>query len=60
MPTDIYVSRMGMLRSNFLLLPAQIFTVMQVENLLRLYNSIDVPAERLLFKIPATWQVSTL
>ncbi|KAI3689664.1 hypothetical protein L2E82_47629 [Cichorium intybus] len=28
----------------------------KVENLLNLYNSIDVPAERLLFKIPATWQ----
>ncbi|XP_076920727.1 uncharacterized protein LOC143581929, partial [Bidens hawaiensis] len=28
----------------------------KVENLLQLYNSIDVPAERLLFKIPATWQ----
>ncbi|XP_076953147.1 uncharacterized protein LOC143627141 [Bidens hawaiensis] len=30
--------------------------VRKVENLLQLYNSIDVPAERLLFKIPATWQ----
>ncbi|KAL4565623.1 hypothetical protein LXL04_029726 [Taraxacum kok-saghyz] len=28
----------------------------KVESLLHLYNSIDVPAERLLFKIPATWQ----
>ncbi|KAL8263773.1 hypothetical protein R6Q59_021903 [Mikania micrantha] len=28
----------------------------KVEDLLQLYNSIDVPAERLLFKIPATWQ----
>ncbi|XP_071730787.1 uncharacterized protein [Rutidosis leptorrhynchoides] len=28
----------------------------KVKDLLHMYNSIDVPAERLLFKIPATWQ----
>ncbi|KAI7730221.1 hypothetical protein M8C21_023058 [Ambrosia artemisiifolia] len=36
------------------LVPGRVST--EVENLLQLYNSIDVPAERLLFKIPATWQ----
>ncbi|KAK9716424.1 hypothetical protein RND81_06G232100 [Saponaria officinalis] len=30
--------------------------VRKVHDLLRLYNDIDVPAERLLFKIPSTWQ----
>lgn len=30
----------------------------KVHDLLRLYNEIDVPHDRLLFKIPATWQVS--
>lgn len=30
----------------------------QVHDLLTLYNEIDVPPERLLFKIPSTWQVS--
>nr|KJB37608.1 hypothetical protein B456_006G212700 [Gossypium raimondii] len=29
---------------------------MQVHDLLKLYNEIDVPPERLLFKIPSTWQ----
>lgn len=33
---------------------------MQVHDLLKLYNEIDTPPERLLFKIPATWQVSIL
>ena len=31
---------------------------LQVHDLLTLYNEIDVPPERLLFKIPSTWQVS--
>ena len=31
---------------------------LQVHDLLTLYNEIDVPLERLLFKIPSTWQVS--
>lgn len=31
---------------------------MQVHELLKLYSNIDVPPERLLFKIPSTWQVS--
>ncbi|GKV38085.1 hypothetical protein SLEP1_g46033 [Rubroshorea leprosula] len=29
---------------------------MQVHDLLKLYNEINVPPERLLFKIPSTWQ----
>ncbi|XP_062119475.1 uncharacterized protein LOC133833887 isoform X2 [Humulus lupulus] len=29
---------------------------MQVHDLLKIYNEIDVPSERLLFKIPSTWQ----
>ena len=33
---------------------------MQVHDLLKLYNEINVPPERLLFKIPSTWQVSIL
>ena len=31
---------------------------LQVHDLLTLYNEIDVPPKRLLFKIPSTWQVS--
>jgi transaldolase len=31
--------------------------IRKVHDLLRLYNEIDVPHDRLLFKIPATWQV---
>ncbi|RID57500.1 hypothetical protein BRARA_F00870 [Brassica rapa] len=30
--------------------------IRKVHDLLRLYNEIDVPHDRLLFKIPATWQ----
>ncbi|VFQ88741.1 unnamed protein product [Cuscuta campestris] len=30
--------------------------VRKVHNLLKLYNRIEIPPERLLFKIPATWQ----
>ncbi|KAH7514123.1 hypothetical protein FEM48_Zijuj11G0055500 [Ziziphus jujuba var. spinosa] len=30
--------------------------IRKVHDLLKLYNKIDVPAERLLFKIPSTWQ----
>ncbi|OVA13136.1 Transaldolase [Macleaya cordata] len=30
--------------------------VRKVHELLKLYNEVEVPAERLLFKIPATWQ----
>ncbi|KAI4303236.1 hypothetical protein MLD38_038890 [Melastoma candidum] len=30
--------------------------IRKVNNLLKLYGQIDVPPERLLFKIPATWQ----
>ncbi|XWS49778.1 hypothetical protein CRYUN_Cryun12cG0032000 [Craigia yunnanensis] len=30
--------------------------IRRVHDLLRLYNEIDVPPERLLFKIPSTWQ----
>lgn len=30
----------------------------QVHDLLNLYREVEVPPERLLFKIPATWQVS--
>ncbi|KAL9246808.1 hypothetical protein vseg_020299 [Gypsophila vaccaria] len=30
--------------------------VRKVHDLLRLYNDVDVPVERLLFKIPSTWQ----
>ncbi|KAL9249362.1 Transaldolase-like protein [Drosera capensis] len=30
--------------------------VRKVHDLLKFYNDIDVPAERLLFKIPSTWQ----
>lgn len=30
----------------------------QVHDLVRLYNDVDVPPERLLFKISSTWQVS--
>ena len=30
----------------------------QVHDLLKLYNEVNVPPERLLFKIPSTWQVS--
>lgn len=33
---------------------------MQVHDLLKLYNEIGVPPERLLFKIPSTWQVNDL
>ena len=29
----------------------------QVHNLLALYDEVEVPRDRLLFKIPATWQV---
>ncbi|KAJ8437805.1 hypothetical protein Cgig2_013724 [Carnegiea gigantea] len=32
--------------------------VRKVHDLLKLYNDIEVPPERLLFKIPSTWQVS--
>ncbi|VVA93302.1 unnamed protein product [Arabis nemorensis] len=28
----------------------------KVHNLLSLYNKIDVPNDRIIFKIPATWQ----
>ena len=31
----------------------------KVHDLLKLYNEINVPAERLLFKIPSTWQVNS-
>lgn len=31
---------------------------MQVHDLLKLYDRVDVSPERLLFKIPSTWQVS--
>uniref|UniRef100_A0A803L6I6 Transaldolase n=1 Tax=Chenopodium quinoa TaxID=63459 RepID=A0A803L6I6_CHEQI len=31
--------------------------VHKVHKLLKLYNDVEVPAERLLFKIPSTWQV---
>ena len=30
-----------------------------MHDLLKLYNEINVPPERLLFKIPATWQVNS-
>jgi len=30
--------------------------IRKVHNLLKLYNDIDIPPERLLFKIPSTWQ----
>lgn len=30
---------------------------MQVHELLRMYDEVEVPRDRLLFKIPATWQV---
>ncbi|KAJ4828868.1 hypothetical protein Tsubulata_031201 [Turnera subulata] len=30
--------------------------IRKVHDLLKLYNEVDVPPERLLFKIPATWQ----
>ncbi|XP_019171391.1 PREDICTED: uncharacterized protein LOC109166943 [Ipomoea nil] len=30
--------------------------VLKVHDLLKLYNGIEIPPERLLFKIPATWQ----
>ncbi|KAH7549584.1 hypothetical protein JRO89_XS13G0052600 [Xanthoceras sorbifolium] len=33
-----------------------VYQNMQVHDLLKLYNEIDVPPERLLFKIPSTWQ----
>lgn len=29
----------------------------QVRDLMKLYYEIEVPSERLLFKIPSTWQV---
>lgn len=33
---------------------------LQVHDLLKAYTEIEVPPERLLFKIPATWQVSAI
>ena len=35
------------------------YYMFQVHELLKLYNQIEVSSERLLFKIPSTWQVST-
>lgn len=35
-----------------------VYRNVQVHDLLKLYSEIDVPPERLLFKIPSTWQVS--
>ena len=32
---------------------------MQAHDLLKLYDRVDVPPERLLFKIPSTWQGSS-
>lgn len=34
------------------------FYSLQVHDLLKLYSEVNVPPERLLFKIPSTWQVS--
>jgi len=36
------------------------YQILQVIDLLKLYNDSNVPTQRLLFKIPATWQVSNL
>jgi hypothetical protein len=35
-----------------------LYQIIQVHDLLKLYYEINVPPERLLFKIPSTWQVS--
>ncbi|KAI9072983.1 hypothetical protein K1719_045054 [Acacia pycnantha] len=34
----------------------EFFLLLNVHDLLKLYNDINVPPERLLFKIPSTWQ----
>ena len=52
------------LSSQFLLastdnqLKCETVSASQVHDLLKLYNEIGVSPERLLFKIPSTWQVS--
>lgn len=34
------------------------YQILQVLDLLKLYNDINFPPQRLLFKIPSTWQLS--
>lgn len=45
-------------KKSFCLMKNIWYFYVQVHELLQIYNEHDIPSERLLFKIPATWQVS--